>query len=331
MADKKDEQEVSTDALQASLDGLLKAASVPKEEVLQKGAGSDSEMDGTAISTSGHFDERGPVGGGMAGKGDIGPQSSASWESKMMIAKMMEAGYLSPGPNFAAMAGSDYMAQFAGKMEKEDDEDEKEMEGKADAGFVPDSRPTPTQKSHVNEFTEDPDIAEAIDASDFMEAITTRTTSALDGLGKSLAAAEHRQSEINKATAGAVYEMGTLIKSQQAVIEELGQRLGIVEREPAPSKGATTLQGAQALAKSMPNEAGQGAGNPYDSLNKSQVARTLSYMNLEKGVAEIGGDRTANLVGLAEAGGIISETTLEEVKRFLTTHPNEAERALNYS
>lgn len=325
MDKNKDEQVVSTDALQASLDDLLKAASVPKEEVLRKGSGSDSEMDGTAISTSGHYDERGAVGGGMAGKSDIGPQSSASWESKMMIAKMMEAGVIAPGPNFAALAGSDYLAQFAGKMNGEEEEeeaeekDEKEAEGKS------------TRKSHANEFAEDPAIAEAIDASDFMEAITTRTTDSLDALGKSLAASEKKQSHINMATAKAVYEMGSLIKSQQHVIEELGNRLGIVEREPAPAKGATTLTGAKALSKSISNEAGSGESGPYDSLNKSQVARTLSYMNLVKGMTEIGGDRTANLVGLAEAGGIISESTLGEVKRFLTTHPNEAERALNYA
>jgi hypothetical protein len=332
------EQVVSTDALQASLDDLLKAAGTSKEEVLSKGSGSDSEMDGTSISTSGHEDERGKVGGGMAGKGDIGPQSSAPWETKMMIAKMMEAGYISPGPNFAGFAGSDYMKELAGKMEgdegKEEEKElkEKELKAKADGGFIPDSRPTPTQKSHSDDFGQDPAIADAIDASDFMEAITTRTTESLDALGKSLAESETRQSGINTATAQAVFEVGTLIKSQQVVIHELGTRLGIVEKQPAPPKGATTLTAAQTLSKSLPNEAGPGGGGgKYDALNKSDIARTLSYMNLEKGISEIGGTRTADLVCKAEGGGIVSEATLEATKRFLTTHPNEAERALNYS
>jgi hypothetical protein len=327
-----DGQKVDADELTKSLGDLLKAAGTTEEEALRKGgAGKDSEMDGTAISTSGHVDEHGAVGGGMAGAGDIGSLSSAPWESKMMLAKMMEAGYLSPGPNFAAMAGSDYMDKLQGKMKEE--EEEEEMEGKAGGGFVPDSRPSPTKKSFADEFSEDAQIQDGIDASDFMESLTTRTTEALDYLGKSLSESQERQGAINVASAHAVHEMGMLIKSQQSVIQELGHRLGIVEREPAPPKGATSLTGAQAMTKSIHNEVGADSGQsgPFEKLNKSQVARTLSFMNLEKGITQIDGDRTADLVCKAEGGGVISENTLDTVKRFLVTNPNLAERALNYS
>ena len=53
-------------------------------------------------------------------------------------------------------------------------------------------------------------------------------------------------------------------------------------------------------------------------------------MNLQKGLTELNGERTGQLAILAESGGVIAERTLEGVNRFLKTHPNEADQALNY-
>ena len=120
-----DQEQVSEDGLENALNDLLKAADTSATvETLQKSdpmhaKQKDSEMDGLKISTSGFFDEDGHQGGGMAGTSDIGPQSNGNaWETKMMVAKMIEAGIVSPGPNFVGFANGDF------DEDEEEDEDE---------------------------------------------------------------------------------------------------------------------------------------------------------------------------------------------------------------
>lgn len=54
-------------------------------------------------------------------------------------------------------------------------------------------------------------------------------------------------------------------------------------------------------------------------------------MNLEKGMHEINGQRTSELVGLFEGGNVIDEKTVGAVQSFLQTHPNEADAARQYA
>ena len=54
-------------------------------------------------------------------------------------------------------------------------------------------------------------------------------------------------------------------------------------------------------------------------------------MNLEKGMHEINGQRTSELVGLFEGGNVIDEKTVGAVHSFLQTHPNEADAARQYA
>jgi len=103
------------------------------------------------------------------------------------------------------------------------------------------------------------------------------------------------------------------------------ERLGIVERQPLSAKGATSLQGAQALHKSL---SGGGQGG---SLKKSEVLGALSYMRIEKGMKEINGRGIGDVIYAFEGGGVINPEDAATVERFLNTHPAEAAKAKSYA
>lgn len=296
---------VDIDGLDASLDDLLKAADASdvKERLAKAVRGEHPGSSGYNAVYSGHTDEDGKKGGGVASMSDAGPLDD------LMIGKMIDAG-LSP----ATVA--DFVAYMKAKAEDEDEEEDEDE----DDGYFKSFRSEPLRKSHADRFAEDSDIAQAVDASPFMEAITMRTTESLDHLQKGLHAQAVRQNDYNEKLARAVGGLGKLVKSQSGVISELQKRLGIVESTPMPAKGTTS---AQALHKSMPGE----AGRDTTALSKSEVVSTLTYMNLQKGIKTINGQKTAELACMLEGGGSIDRETLSEVQRFLAGNPNEAKLA----
>lgn len=335
------------DAMQASLDELLRAADA--HGTLRKAMG------GVDIDTYGHTDERGKTSGGYAEAGDAG--KGVNLAEQAIVGKMSEAGlnaaqighlvgYMKDGGFFdherpspkGKMHGyaSDEMDEdggqgpsmppFKGKADEEmDDEEEDEEEGEEDEDEEEPVGKRSMRKSFARDFASDPDISETVDVSPFLEAITSRTVSGLDSLSKSLRKSERRQDRVNGALAGALYQMGTLLKSQSRVIDALSSRLGIVERQPASGRGATTLTGAQAMQKSF---VGGGAGG---SLKKSEVLSALSYMRMSKGMNEINGRAIGDVIYAFEGGGIIQPDDLATVERFLATHPAEAAKAKNFT
>jgi hypothetical protein len=309
-----EEPEVAIDGLQKSLDELLQVADATE---LSKAYG------GVSVEHSGHYDESGKVGGGLAGGGDIGGLDD------MMIAKMSEAGV-------PAGLIADFAAFMTGKQEDDEDEDEEEMEGKYSAEYAEYSeanQPQPEPMSKAIDELRAPaedgstDIADAVDVSPFLETLTMRVAEQIDGIRKSVAEGHGTQHNVNAHLAAALHQMGGLMKSQQAVIGELGARLGMIERQPAQPRGATSLTGAQAMAKSLPGEAG---GNG-EQLSKSEVLSTLTYMNLEKSIKQINGRPTYELACLADGGAPMDEGTVNAVRTFLRTHPHEADAARNYA
>jgi hypothetical protein len=306
-----EEQTVDAEALDKSLQDLLKAADTTD---LSKAYG------GTSVETTGHVDERGKTPGGMAGSGDIGGIDD------MMIGKLSDAG-----------VPSEVIAAFSAFMKKEkDDEDEGEDDDKDDKkppflAEKSDAAPAEgeTLKKTMDALRDDPAIADTVDVSPFLESLTARMSDQMDNLRKSQMDFAADQAAVNRAMARAMHQIGTLIKGQSGVTQELGKRLGIVERTPMPTKGAKSLEEAKALAKSMPGE----AGNPETDLTKSEVCRVLTYMNLEKGIRTINGQSTGELAGLLEGGGDQSTTqpfVVEAVQEFLRENPKEAQRARTY-
>ena len=318
-------EELTMEAIEASLGELVKAADATD---LLKAYG------GVAVDTYGHTDERGKVAGTLADSGDMGSLDS------MMIGKMaqtlQDAGY-------PADAVSAFMSAFQEGDDEDEDEDEDDagyMSGKFGAaastsggvGTNPRARASGGKGmgKSMDHFREDPDMADSLDVSPFLEALTARTAEQLDRINKSLYGHAAQQGNVNRAQAVATYNLGQLVKSIAQVTDALAYRLGLVESQPQAPKGQTRLTGAQPLHKGMPNEAGGLPPQAGASLQKSHVLSVLSFMNLEKGIREIAGRPTSELIGTYEAGGQLSQQTFDAVQGFLAAHPHEAETAVSY-
>lgn len=300
------ENAVDTQQLEKGLAELLKVAGAT---ALVKG-------DGVQIANSGTTSDGKPAGGGQ------GSMSDAGGIDDLMIAKMTAAGI---------DAGT--IANFAAFMSKDDDEDEDEekrgKEGGSQPPMPPFQRSAPAQGDLSKSITEDPTVLDAIDVSPFLDALVARTTEAINSLEKSIGAGRTEQKKVNAALAGALYQSGQLLKSQAGVIAELQKRLGIVERAPvAQPRGRTQLSSVQPLNKSMPGEQG---GSADATLRKGELLSTLSYMNLEKGIKDINGVRTSEIIGRLESGNVLDEGTIFAAQNFLKQHPNEADAAKRYA
>lgn len=340
----ENEQTTTLDALDASLNDLLKAASRVTGEPLIKG-------DGVQIDNSGTFGSDGKQGGGQGSVSDagkvedlmIGKLTAAGFnaaQAASIVGMMKDVGggsffsHQRPSPS-GGMSGKAKppMPPFAGAA---DDEFGDEDEGDEDEGDEDEEPPVGMRGkrrmgkslSFDEQFRADPDIGEVVDVSPFLETLTARTTEALDSISKSLRKSVRRSDEQFVTMAKSMVALGGVVKSQQAVIAELGKRLGVVERQPAAPKGVTSLSGAQPMQKSMPGEAGQGG----TSLRKSEVASVLTYMHLEKGMKEIGGRKIAtDLVPLVESSAEVPASIVGEVQNFLRRNPGEASLAKSYA
>jgi hypothetical protein len=298
-----EEGAVTVDGLQNSLDDLVKAADAT--DVISKGNGS-------GIEHSGRVDESGKGGGGRATASDAGGLD------KMMVAKLSEAGFdLDTISSF-----NDYLV---GKAKKKDDEEEEEEVEGTEKGGTPEGEDELVKS--MDEFRADPDINNAVDVSPYLEAMTLKVAEQIDGMRKSIADSHGDQRTVNRAMAAAVHQVGTLLKSQSEVIDTLRERLGIVEKTPLPAKGKTDLSGAKPLEKSMPGEAGGGNGS---ELSKAETTAVLSYMNLEKGITNIGSVKTADAIYRLEGGNILDPAVGQAIQGWLASNPNEAEVARRY-
>ncbi len=314
-------QVLDLDGITTSLDELVKAADAT--DIVAKSYG------GTNVETSGRYDEDGKGGGGMAESGDMGGLDD------MMIGKMAAA-LIDQG-----FSADSIQAFMSAKASDEDEEDDDDMHG--EMGMVHGKRPSPTGKMErsaeptagaeplskaIDDFRQDSDIADAVDVSPFLEALTARTAEALDGIRKSMLTDRTQSANVNRHMAAAVHQIGTLQKGMAQVLSALNGRLNLVEKQPAARRGVTSLTGAQALHKGMPGEAGGGGGR--ETLSKAEVVGTLTYMNLEKGLGDIGGRPTGQMAMMLEGGGVLDQQTLDAVNGFLAAHPAEAETARNY-
>lgn len=322
MSDQQEphEPELTFEAIEASLNELVKAAEATD---LVKAYGN------VAVDQYGHHDERGDTSGGLAEGGDIGSLDS------MMIGKMQQSLI------DAGFSADQVVAFMAGKQEEEEEEEEEEgkMSGKpADTSGGVGTNPRVkasggeasgvSLKRSMDAFRGDADIAEAIDVSPFLESLVARTAEQMDGLHKSMNAQQANQFGFNRQMAAAVYQIGQLAKSSAYVLDALNDRLGLIEAQPSPQKGHTQLSGAQPVRKSFGVHGSEGAGG--ERLTKGEVLATLSYMNLEKGVSDIGGTPTSQIIGLFEGGGSLAPQALDAVHGFLSAHPHEADTARTY-
>ena len=300
--------QVTVESLDSALDALIKAADAT--EALSKG-------DSNNIEHSGRNDENGKGGGGRT--------TATGGLDKMMIAKMAEAG-IGAG-DIAA-----FEAFMTGKAADEDEEEEDEDEGKMFDGNNIGAGGNSVGGNHgvkksMDTYSEDPGVGDAIDVSAYLEGMTAKTADLLDAVRADLSKGFGGQANVNRAMALATHEVGQLVKSQAGIITEMGRRLNIVEAQPAPARGAATLQGAQAMHKSVSGE----VGPETQSLSKSEMCSTLNYMSLEKGQRQIAGQRTSEAVCMLEGGAALSHEVEQAAYAFLATNPGEASQAKSYS
>lgn len=314
MSDHQEEQEITLGDIDAALGALVKAAEATD---LVKGA------NGIAIDQGGHTDERGSTGGGYAGRGDFGGIDP------MMIGKM-ESALVDAG--FSA----DAIAAFMSKKGEEEEEEEEEVGKSQDAHTAPRQPAEDPMQKALASFADSEAIADAVDVSPFMEDFVAKSAALYGDLVKSVREGQQLTDGKLRHMAAATYGLGQMLKSITQVTEALNGRLSLVERTPNAPKGARTLTGAQAMHKSLPREvgtapqaSGPGAAAPQQ-LTKSEIASTLSYMNLEKGMKEIGGHKTSELIGMLEAGNQLHPVAATGVQRFLAANPHEAETARRY-
>lgn len=317
MPDDSKQEEVTMESIDNALAALVKATEATD---LVRGYG---------IDQGGHVDERGSTSGGYPGAGETGGID------RMMIAKMQET---------LVDAGFDAGAIAAFMSKKDDDEEEEEEGGDDKKPPFGKMAPAPAQKSMdanavdpmqkaLESFAESQHIADAVDISPFMEDFVQKSAEMHADLVKAVQHGQAVSDEKLKHMAAGVYGLGTMLKSVAAVTDALNQRLSLVEQRPNMAKGATSLTGAQALHKSLPREVGgptaPGARGP-EALHKSEITSTLTYMNLEKGMTEISGHKTSELISMLEAGNQLHPAAASAVQRFLAAHPHEAETARRY-
>lgn len=288
------EDTVETDALERTLKSLLDTAE--NTDPLVKGG----------VENSGTYGSGGPQGGGQ------GDESCPI--DNMMIAKMIQSGVdVQTAAKFAAFMSG----------EEEDDEDE---DGMGKGNF---SEYEPMEKSFRETLDEhlEPSESDMVNVTPYLDGLTSALGEQLDGLHKSVQSGQSQQGRVNKSMAAAVHQMGSLLKSQATLINALGQRLGLVERTPASApKGITGT--AAPLNKSMPREVGAGS----IQLTKSNTLSTLTYMNLNKGMSQINGVSTSDLITGLEAGNVFDDRTHGAVQDFLKScTPEERKEALNPS
>ena len=333
------EDGVTPDTLGLSIDELVAAADA---SALVKGG----TVDGNRIESSGRVDGEDARTAKVTGGGRA-PVPKAL--DSMMIGKLADMGF--DVGQIAAMEGALTGKAAAASEEEEDDSMDGYM-GKAGAhakgyadknggsmkgymGYHPGvpgmgksgavDGAEPLAKA-MESYQADPEIGPMLDGTDFLAGFVEKTAGHLDAVNETMAKGFGNQRMVNQAMAGAIHQTGTLIKGQAAIISEMGRRLGLVEAQPLPVRGVTTASAASALAKSMPHEAGDGR----EPLKKHEILSTLSYMNLEKGMREIAGERTAQIIGLLEGGNQCSEQALSAVNDFLTANPTEVDAARTY-
>lgn len=312
-------------------------------ELLKISEGADIVKALEGVDTYGHTDERGSVDGGLASESDAGVLDS------MMIGKMRDSMIASGVP-------ADAIAAFMAKMEGEDDDDGDEGREPAGQPFGKFGKPASTEggiqpnprvratgggstEKSLDAFRGNETLAKAMNVAPFLEELVASVSEQIDALAKSGRATRSqlskslnekaaRDAQVQIAMAKALMDVGKLVKSVVAVNQELGRRLGIVERTPLPAKGQQNL--------------GRGAGNPLaksgngggeQPLSAQQAVRVLSYCGLEKSDTrwgQIGGQSASEISSFVEGGGQLTKSHVAHVLGFLAANPAERETALNY-
>lgn len=152
-------------------------------------------------------------------------------------------------------------------------------------------------------------LQKALDVSDFLQEQHNELIKSLTSLADALEKSDARQHEFNLVLARAVSGIGQLTKS-------LGERVGVIEAQPARAPKSRGVTGAQAMEKSFAGAAPQGGGQ----LSKGEVLDELEAMVQESMQKSLGG-MTEDGLDLVTASSkyeqfnLISQGLLDQVQK----------------
>lgn len=290
--------DLSADTLDSALADLKKATDAVN---LVKGGG------GGVQDTPQHTDERGPNQGKLATKADF-----AGFDT-LMIGKMRET-----------LADAGFSPAEITAFMKDEDEGKKKKKGGFPWAKMEEEEEEDMGKS-LTAFLESEDIREGMDASPFLESMVKSVTARLDRNEAAHARRLDADRQSLTQMAQSLTAVSGLVKSLTEHSQIIADRLSFLESTPAPARGAGTLAEAQRMAKS----AAPGGAPAPDTLSKSHIGNTLSYMRCVKGIENADGVHISDAVSQVESN-LVRPEVASLVKSFLVANPNEAVRAVNY-
>jgi hypothetical protein len=110
--------------------------------------------------------------------------------------------------------------------------------------------------------------------------------------------------------------MARLAQDQGELIKSLTDRLEVVENQPLPRRGATSIQQAQVLRKGHPSEAGGGEGATF---HRVQILDALEQMAMRAGPEGMApcGERLDRGMAMFEATGQMTKSLHNDVADFI--------------
>lgn len=169
--------------------------------------------------------------------------------------------------------------------------------------------------SFQKSFSEDPELSEGYEVSNFLERHSQMTAAALDQvqgtLSKSLEIHRDRATAFNTQLAKSLRGMAELAQRQDSIIKSMAARLEVVENAPLPRRGVTSQ--AQVLHKSMGASEVGGAGQ---TLSKSDLGDTLEQMAMRGIQSTPSGHRVDMAMAMLEQGGQIAKSLYNDILAF---------------
>lgn len=298
------EETVDLEALEKSANDLYQSSLLGKEMVK-----------GFNLSNGTTFDERGSNQGTQPGSGDVGAVDALQivGRARAAAAKMLKDKGMSDAE----------IGKFVAKMFGDDDEEEAGDEAEKSRRAADDLVKAAMAKAGGPVAT---------NVEPILKEIFAGTAHALDKTRVEHGAFAKSQVNFNEKLSKAFVQLAGEHRKMQNLVKAIAEKAGVaieaIERMPVTPKAKTKAGDAAPLAKGNADGSAKGEAT---TLPRKQLASVLSYMGIIKGIQVIDGtESTLMKSSLIAGGGTCEPGVMEAALRFLQTHPNEAQKALNY-
>jgi hypothetical protein len=185
--------------------------------------------------------------------------------------------------------------------------------GRLWSGAANESRPQALHKSLSAAMDEDDGVGPLVDASDFLKSLVSGVDHRLNAVSDEVGRQGRATRELLKAQGTLVKGLAGIVAEQDQIIKALGERLGTVERAPAPRRAVTATPASvtsRPLAKSVTGGAGP------DILSKSQITQGLRTLMLHavNESDDAAQDRIMHATALYEQTGAVPPNILAAIR-----------------